>query len=175
MCIRDRALGFDANGTPNHWFADGDNIPTYSNTPVEDTRGWATSYDRGNIEDGTNISIVFGTDKGTVHRANGAETTSHAYNLNSLDFPDGVAILPGLFPGSLGEGTIIDQHIILLPGEGIDATTPVQLDALAATIPAPQIYHAGANLEGELFAIADRLSTLASESSVATDNLGSLA
>ncbi len=167
------ALGINSSGTPNQWFADGNNIPRYRNTPVRNTRGWATSYNRDNIRGGTNMSVIFGTDKGTVHWADGRETSNHGYRLNLLDFEGGAAILPGLYPGSLSEGAVIDQHILLLPGEGINSQTPKQLDALARSLPAPQVYHAEADLRGELVVIADRLSRLASESSVATDQLAS--
>ena len=165
------ALSFDGNGNPNHWFADGVNIPHYPNTPVANTRGWATSYDRDNISNGTNLSIVFGTDRGTLHQANGSERPNNSYNLNSMDFSGGMAILPGLYTGSLSEGAIIDQHMILLPGEGIDSTTAAQLDALAQRLPPPQVYQAGAQLEGELFAIADRLASLPDEPRIETDNI----
>ena len=168
------ALGINANGTPNHWYADGVNIPFYADLPVEDSRGWTVSYDRNNITNGRNIAVVFGTEKGTVHRADGSETSSRRFDLNLQDFVGGVAVLPGLYPGSLSEGAIIDQHIILLPGNGINAATPVQLDALSAHLPPPQVYHAGAELDGELSAIADRLSGLTNERRVATDNLARL-
>lgn len=168
------ALSIDASGNPDRWFADGQNIPRYLHTEVRDTRGWATSFVRQNSEGGNNISVVYGTDKGTVHHADGSETTSHNYQLNTLDFDGGMAILPALFPGSLSEGAIIDQHIILMPGESINASTPKQLDALADRLPPPRIYHAGAELGGELSAIANRLSNLTGESRVATDNLARL-
>ena len=168
------ALGINANGNPNNWFADGINIPHYPHTPVENTRGWAVSYNRDNLADGPTMSVVFGKDKGTVHRADGATTTSHRYNLNSMDFNGGMAILPGLLPGSLSEGAIIDQHLIFMPGNGIDGSTAAQLDALAGRLPPPQVYHAGAELDGELFAIADRLSSLKQEPRSATNNLGTL-
>jgi len=102
------------------------------------------------------------------------KTSSRRFDLNLQDFVGGVAVLPGLYPGSLSEGAIIDQHIILLPGNGINAATPVQLDALSAHLPPPQVYHAGAELDGELSAIADRLSGLTDEPRVATDNLARL-
>ena len=168
------ALSIDDNGNPDDWFADGRNIPNYPDEPVANTRGWATSYDRGDLDGGLTASIVFGTDKGTRHRADGLETSNHGFNFNSQDFAGGVAILPGLYPGSLNEGAIIDQHILFLPGSGIDSETPAQLDALAAQLPAPQIYRAGAELDGELSAIAVRLSGLADEPRVATDNLARL-
>jgi hypothetical protein len=168
------ALSIDANGNPNVWYADGYNIPYYSNTSVANTRGWATSYDRDNINNGTNLSIVYGTDKGTLHLANGSERPNNHYNLNLFDFSGGMAILPGLYTGSLSEGAIIDQHIILLPGEGIDSSTAAQLDALSQRLPPPQVYQAGAEIEGELFAIADRLSNLQDEPRVATDHIAPL-
>lgn len=168
------ALSINANGTPTQWFADGVNIPLYPFTPVEDTRGWAISYDRNRIYNSNNLAVIFGTDKGTVQRADGTVTDSHRFALNSMDFSGGMAILPGLLPGGLTEGAIIDQHLILLPGKGINGATPVQLDALAKRLPPPRVYHAGAELGGELVTIADRLSTLAAEPRLATDNLGRL-
>jgi hypothetical protein len=64
--------------------------------------------------------------------------------------------------------------MIFMPGNGIDDSTRAQLDALAALIPPPQVYQAGAPLDGELFAIADRLSTLHEEPSNGTEHLGVL-
>jgi Ca2+-binding RTX toxin-like protein len=168
------AIDISGRGNPNHWFADGRDIPHYPNTPVQETRGWATAYHRQTIRTSNNLSVVFGTDKGTVYRADGSETTSHQYNLNSFDFDGGLAILPGLYPGKLQQGSIIDQHLILLPGEGINASTPTQLDALAKQIPPPRIFHPGAELGDEISAIAIRLSTLTGERRVATDNIGPL-
>ena len=168
------ALSINSNGTPDQIFIDGRDIPAYPQTPVEETRGWALGFDRFNTRQGNNLAIVFGTDKGTVFRANGAETNSHRYNLNSLDFSGGFAVLPGLHPGSLGEGALIEQHLIFLPSQTINSGTAAQLDSLAAALPAPRIYHAGAQPHGDLAGIADRLSTLANESRVATDHLAGL-
>ena len=167
-------LSFDANGNPNRSFLDGHNIPRYQHTDVANTRGWATSFDRDNTTGGNNLSVVFGTDKGTVLQADGTEVDSRYYQLNTLDFEGGMGILPALFPGRLTEGSIIDQHLIFLPGQNINASTAAQLDALADEIPPPRTYLAGAELGGELADIADRLSTLTGERRVATDNIGRL-
>ena len=168
------ALSFDGNGNPNRSFLDGHNIPRYPHINVSNTRGWATSFDSQNTSGGNNLSVVFGTDKGTVQHADGTQTDSRFYQLNTLDFEGGMGILPALFPGSLSEGAIIDQHLILLPGQNINAATAAQLDALAEEIPPPRTYHPGAELSGELADIADRLSTLTGERRVATDNIGRL-
>ena len=167
------AFSIDANGNPDRWFADG-SIPNYPHIPVQNTRGWAVSYNRQNTASSQTLAVVFGTDEGTVHHANGSETAPRRFDLNSLDFAGGMAILPGLFPGSLGEGAIIDQHLVLLPGEGINSSTSARLDALAESLPPPRVYHAGAELGGELTDIADRLSTLTGERRVATDNIAKL-
>lgn len=167
------ALSINGNGAPSQTFVDG-SVPTYPEIPVEETRGWALGYDRFNASRGNNLAIVFGTDKGTVFRANGAATTNHRYNLNSLDFSGGFAILPGLRPGSLGEGSIIEQHLILLPNQTINAGTAAQLDALAQQLPAPRVFHPGVYPRNDLAPIAERLATLANQRSVATDHLARL-
>ena len=168
------AVSIDGNGNPDEFFVDGRNIPTYPRTPVADTRGWALGYDRFDEAEGNNLAVIFGTDVGTVFRADGSQTSNHQYRRNSLDFAGGWAILPGLLPGSLGAGAIIEQHLILLPGDTIDASTGAQLDALAELLPAPRVFHAGAELSGDLGAIATRLSTLSSENRTSTDHLAGL-
>ena len=168
------AFDISPNGTPNVWYADGFNIPHYSNTPVDNTRGWAMSYNRSELANGPTMSVVFGSEKAIFHDVDGSSTTRNGYRLNTMDFNGGMAILPGLYTDSLHEGAIIDQHMIFMPGNGIDDSTRAQLDALAALIPPPQVYQAGAPLDGELFAIADRLSTLHEEPSNGTEHLGVL-
>jgi Ca2+-binding RTX toxin-like protein len=168
------ALSIDARGNPDQWFTDGQDIPRYQHTNVRNTRGWATGFVRQNSGGGNNLSVVYGTDKGTVYRSDGSETTSHSYQLNTLDFAGGMAILPALFPGTLSEGAIIDQHLILLPRDNINSSTPIVLDALADQLPPPRVYHAGAELRGELSTIANRLSNLTGETRIATDNIGRL-
>ena len=168
------AVGIDSRGQPNKWYADGRDIPHYPQTPVQSTRGWAMAYDRDNIQSGRNMSLVFGTDKGTVFNANGSETTNHRYHLNSMDFDGGMAFLPAIFPGALTSGAIIEQHLVLMPGKGITSSTAPQLDALAKQIPAPRIFHAGAATDGEISAVANRLSSLANEPRVATDRIATL-
>ena len=169
------AVSIDGNGNPDEFFIDGRNIPGYQpRISVENTRGWALGYDRFDRDEGTNLAVVFGTDIGTVFSADGSETNNHQYARNSLDFRGGWAILPGLFPGSVGEGAIIETHLILLPGDTIDASTGAQLDALAELLPAPRVFHAGAQLSGDLNSIANRLSTLSSENRTSTDHLAGL-
>ena len=168
------AVSIDGNGRPNQSFVDGVNIPRYAHTDVSDTRGWAMSFDRSNRSSGNNLSVVFGTDKGTVYHPDGTETASPHYQLNMLDFEGGMGILPALFPGNIREGAIIDQHLVLLPGDSINASTAAQLDALAAEIPPPRTYHAGFEFNGEMLEIANRLSGLTNESRTATDHLASL-
>ena len=169
------AVNIDDNGNPNEFYFDGFNIPVYEpRISVENTSGWALGYDRFDKLRGNNLAIVFGTDIGTVFHADGSQTFRHQYSRNGLDFNGGWAVLPGLLPGSLGEGAIIEQHLILLPGDTIDASTGVRLDALAELLPAPRVFHAGAQLSGDLNSIATRLSTLSSESRTSTDHLAGL-
>ncbi len=169
------ALGIDSQGNPNHWYAEGVNIPHFPNTPVSQTRGWAMVYDRFNLNSGATMSVVYGKDQGTVHLPDGSTADPRWFNYNSMDFDGGIAINPGMATGTLPVGSIIDQTYILLPGQGIEAGTAQILDGLAATMPGPQVYHPGAAMDPELAEIANRLATLANESGAYTDNLGPLA
>ena len=169
------AVSINDNGDPDEFFRDGRDIPTYQpRVSVANTRGWALGYDRFDEDGGNNLAVVFGTDIGTVFHADGSLTSNHQYSRNGLDFRGGWAILPGLLPGSLGEGAIIEQHLILLPGDTIDSSTGSQLDALAEVLPAPRVFHAGAELSSDLGAIATRLSTLSGENQTSTDHLAGL-
>ena len=168
------ALNLDSKGNPNHWYADGKNIPYYPKTKVSDTRGWAIAYDRHSMADGAAIGLVFGTDSGTVHFANGDTGQPNRYALNSMDFDGGLAILPGLSIGEISAGTVVDQSFVLLPTHGLSGDTKIELDRLASEIAAPQIYLSGASTSAELSNIIDRLETLPAESGAQTDKLGQL-
>jgi hypothetical protein len=166
------ALDLDARGNPSQWYAKPRGIPNYPHWPVQTTRGWAIAYHRSKRAKGPNIAVVFGQDPGGVVLADGSPASAWRYDLNTMDFRNGLAILPGFWPGELPEGSIVDQTLIFVPGYGIDASTREMLDRLAASLPAPRAYHPGAPLQGELSIIADRLGTLAEEEGLPTDQLG---
>lgn len=168
------ALDLDARGNPSQWFAKPRSIPNYPHWPVETTRGWAIAYHRSKMAKGPNISVVFGRDRGGVVFPDGSQAASRRYDLNTMSFRKGLAILPGFWPGELPEGSVVDQSLIFVPAYGIDASTREMLDQLAALLPPPRAYHPGAPLSGELSIIADRLATLAEEEALPTDHLGVL-
>ena len=168
------ALGIDSAGNPNFWYADGQNIPNYPSLPVAQTRGWATVYNRDNLRGGGAVSVIFGRDQGTVNLVNGSQVDPRRFVLNSLDFEGGLAVLPGFWTGELPNGSIIDQSYIIMPQQGVQVGTAATLDALAAELPPPQVYHPGAQLDAELQEIADRLNGLKSETRVGTNQLGTL-
>lgn len=168
------ALDVNSSGTPTWFYINSRNIPHYPHWPALTTRGWAIAYHRSRILSGTMIAVVFGRDAGSVILPNGQTAAPRRYDLNTMDFSGGMAILPGYWPGSLPEGSLVDQSFIFLPGFGISATTPRMLDDLVNRLPPPCTYHAGAVLSGELSVIADRLSTLQTEKQTRTDSLGTV-
>lgn len=168
------ALSIDGQGRPTQWYKDSVNIPNYPAWPVIETRGWAMAYDRHKIAAGPNIAVVFGRDQGKVHLANGTTTNPRRFVFNSMDFSDGFAILPALWPASLPKGSIIDQSYILVPAHGISVTTAATLDALSDRLPAPQVHHPGTIYSGELSVLVDRLAELATAPRTITDHLGTV-
>lgn len=167
------AISIDAQGNPDVWWDDS-NIPYFPNTRVTDTRGWATVYDRDNLSSGPTMSVIFGNEEGVVHQSDDTTGDPRYFVYNSMNFDGGMAINPGLATWQMPVGTIIDQYYLMLPGQGMDATTPGVLDQLAETLPAPQIYHPGSTLPADLVPIADRLNNLTNESRTATDHIGTL-
>ncbi len=167
------AISIDAQGNPDVWWDDSQ-IPYFPNTRVNETRGWATVYDRDNLASGQTMSVIFGNEEGIVHKGDGTTGDPRYFVYNSMNFDGGMAINPGLATWQMPVGTIVDQYYLILPGQGIDAETPVVLDELAERLPAPQIYHPGSTLPADVAEIADRLSQLASESRTATDHIGTL-
>ena len=168
------ALGINPEGVPNHWYAEGFNIPNHQNQPVQDTRGWVTMYNRNNLANGTTMSVVFGENAGEIHLADGSITDMRRFLFNSLDFDNGVAINPALWTAGLPAGSVIDQSYLLIPGQGIQAGTGAMLDSLSSALTPPQVYHPGAQLDDELADIVNRLIDLTSESQVETDHLGQI-
>lgn len=168
------ALGISPQGVPNHWYANGQNIPNHQNQPIGETRGWAMVYDRNNVSGGATMSVIHGLDAGTVHRADGSTVPMRRMLFNSLDFDTGIAFDTALWPASLPAGSIIDQSYIMVPGRGIQPANGSMLDTLATELPPPQVYHPGAAMDAEMAAIADRLAGLAQETGYATDQLGTI-
>ncbi len=166
------AIGIDAQGQPNNWYANNQNIPTHQNQPIAETRGWATVYDRNNLAGGTTASVVFGENAGTINLADGTTTPMRRFLFNTLDFDTGVAVNPALWTAELPAGSIIDQSYIIYPGRGIQDGTGQLLDTLSAELPPPQVYHPGATMDAELTAIVDRLSGLDNEPSQRTNQIG---
>lgn len=164
----------DAQGNPNVWYANNYNVPTYPKIPVDQTRGWAMVYDRFNQQNAATMSVVFGKDPGNEHLADGSSIEPRFFRYNSMDFDTGMVINPGLSAWNLPAGSLIDQHYLFLPGQGITSDTPVMLDGLAERLPAPQIYHPGSTLPQDVEAIANRLNQLNGQSGIATDHIGTL-
>ncbi len=168
------ALSIDGQGNPTQWYADSVNIPHYPSWPVANTRGWAMAYDRFNMNSGQTMSVVYGQDPGQVYLSDGTITGPRRFVLNTMDFAGGLAILPALWPAPLPTNSIIDQSFIFVPTQGITGNTPATLDALSDRLPAPRVFHPGADLDAELAVIALRLQNLADQPYTRTDNLGTL-
>jgi hypothetical protein len=166
------ALNLDGQGNPTWWYADSKNIPMYPHWPVAITRGWAIAYDRDKKSSGPIVAVVFGRDAGVVVLSDGSTRFPWRYDLNSMDFKGGLAILPGYWPDSLPEGSVVDLSFIFMPAYGLRSTTGAMLDDLADRLPAPRTYHPGAPMSDDLSIIVDRLSTLEYENKTRTDQLG---
>ena len=164
----------DSQGNPDVWFANGYNIPTYPKVPVDETRGWAMVYDRFDQKNSATMSVIFGKNPGKEHRSDGSSIEPRFFRYNSMDFDTGMVINPGLSAWNLPAGSLIDQHYLFLPGQGMNSGTPVMLDGLAERLPAPQIYHPGANLPKDVADIANHLTRLNQQSGIPTDHIGTL-
>ena len=160
------ALGLDAAGTPNWWYRAGFNIPNYPQFDADVTKGYAVAYNEQAPNDSSALAIVYG--QGDIV----SDGSSDVHQLNSLDWNNGLAALPGLHLYDVDTGTIIDQSVFLVAREGLDAELSSLLTQLAAEAPAPVVYDPQTAFSGELADIVARLNQQVGER---TDELGRLA
>ena len=159
------ALGLSAVGTPNWWYRHQFNIPQYPFMDVENTNGYAVVYKETDPTGSDAVGIVFGTKTVESH------SPLDSYVLNSLDWNNGIGILPAIQAKStVVANSIVDQTLYIVPRQGLSAEMSSLLTTLASEIPAPHIYEPN-NIPVELEGIYATLMTNASVSGTSTDHL----
>ncbi|MCE5276881.1 MAG: PEP-CTERM sorting domain-containing protein [Planctomycetaceae bacterium] len=163
------ALGLDAAGNPNWWYRAGYNIPMYPGFDVDtQTNGYAVVYDEDAYASSTAVGLVFGK------RQIVSDGSADKYEVNSMDWNNGIGILPGLTMYDVAEGSIIDQTILLVPRRQLDAGMRDLLVSLVGQVPAPVLCAPGTTFTGELAMIVSRLSGYVDASGQRTDHLGGM-
>ena len=145
------ALSLDASGTPNWWYRAGFNIPRYPQFDVASTKGYAVAFNEQTPFDSTALGVVFG------RQPVASSGASDVHRFNSMDWNNGIGLLPGMHLYDVDTGTIIDQTLYLVPRAGLDAETSDLLTDLATQVSAPAVYRPGTIFQGELDHIVRRL------------------
>jgi hypothetical protein len=162
------ALAVNANGTPTWWYKAGYNIPNYPNFAVSNTHGYAVVYKISSPSTSTAVGLVYG--QGQVAPAGAGNT----HVLNSMDWNNGIAILPALNLNDVALGSVIDVTVALVPRRTLTSDMASQLTALVPQIPAPVVYPSNTTFSGELAYIVPQLQANLNQSGQRTEHLAAL-
>jgi hypothetical protein len=167
------ALSLDGEGRPEWWYEIGHNLPRYPNWPVQETKGYAVVFHARDAEKHDAVGVVYGAAPMQVNHQPAPEGDD--FDLNSMGWDDGIAVLPDLYLNDVKPGSVIDQWIYLVPRHHLDAALGAQLAALAKEIPPPQLYPPETRFEGDLAKIVEELTTNVSAKGVRTEHLAKMA
>lgn len=167
------AVSVDGAGQPLWWYQAGQTIPQYPGFPVETTPGYAVVYQTPGSASHPAVGLVFGP-KQPCAWDKGACVPTGKYVLNSMDWNNGIGVLPGITLTGLEVGSVIDQYLILVPGLGLDAALAARLQAAVPLVPAPRIFAPSAVVAPPLSDWINRLAAQEQASGVRTDHLSAL-
>jgi len=106
------------------------------------------------------VGLVYGTKQfsACVNGKCTLEGNGGYYELNSLVFDVGICVLPGLHPGQLQAGDIIDQQLIIVPRVNFDDQLVPNLLAAVDEVAPPVLYrNSDKNMSPDLLEIVNNL------------------
>ena len=160
------ALGLDEQGNPKQIFPVGAGFPHYPKIPAGQTAGWAVVFNQHNLTNSPCIAVVFGRENPLAHVGK--------HELNLMQWQDGVAVLPKAIFHTVEPGSVLEQSLALVFRSRLDSCLPGQLDALARTIPPPNLWCPTGERTREVVGIAEKLAGNETVVGVRTEHLGSL-
>jgi len=88
------------------------------------------------------VGLVYGIKQFFTCIDNGCSVggNSARYVLNSMGFDVGICVLPGMEPGPLKVGDVIDQHLILVPGTYLNSEFMSEISNAVPTVVPPTLY-----------------------------------
>jgi hypothetical protein len=174
------ALSLDDAGRPDWWYRAEDNIPYYQYLPATDSFGYALIYQESTWPTTPVIGLVFGTRDVTIAPDPELAATGGRHVFNSMGWGEntpedqGIALLPALQLFSVPSQSVIDYTYYLVPRPSADAGLKPELEALAASAPAPALYGPHHVFSGELGEIVATLGGNLGAGGVRTDHLAAL-
>jgi hypothetical protein len=168
------ALSIDPAGKPDLWYRAGQNLPAYPHLKVETTKGYAVVFNSTDPARHTAVALVYGTKQIPASPDSPRDALPNDYILNSMEWDNGIAVLPALSLHDLKTGTILDQTLYLVPRPAMDAEMAALLGQLAKAPPAPAAYPPGAHFTGELSQIATTLKANLPQPGHRTDHLATI-
>lgn len=166
------ALGLAPDGAPTWWYKAGQNLPTYPQIDVSTTSGFALVFNSVAPSDPV-VGVLFGTRAPCRYVAGECvETGGHV--LNSMEWNNGIGVLPGLHLTDVETGVVVETYMVLAPSRALMSGLPDQLYALAPTIPAPRLLEPGAALSPALAELVETLAELPAQQGTRTEHLGPL-
>ncbi len=175
------ALSLDGAGRPDWWYRAEDNIPYYQYLPATDSFGYAVIYQESAWPVNPVIGLVFGTQDVSIAPDPELAGTSGRHVFNSMGWGEntpedqGIALLPALQLFNVPSQSVIDYTYYVVPRPSADAGLKPELEALAASAPAPALYGPSHVFSGELGEIVALLGRNLAAPGVRTDHLADLA
>lgn len=161
-------LSLEESGKSAWGYQAGKNLPKYPQLRVEKTQGYAVVHASQDAEKRAAIGLVYGTKQ--VQVAADPSNQANVYQLNMMEWNDGIAILPGIWLHDIAAGTLVDQTLAVVPRHNLDKDIARLLKAIVPNIPAPAVYPAAA-LPADLQDIAAELNANLSAQGERTEHL----
>lgn len=166
------AVVLDVAGAPSWWYKAGVNLPHYPSIDVTTTEGYGVGF-RGDALASTAVGLAFGAAHPCRYVAEECLDVG-AYALNTMDWDNDLAVLPGLSLVDLQPGQLLDQYLVLAPTHGLTASYAADLRTAAQAIPPPRVLDADAVLPADWVDLAATLATLPGQAGTRTDHLAPL-
>lgn len=169
------AYALGVSGTkPNWWYIAGSNIPSYPNTPVASTNGYALAYDANDTESGEVFGLAFGKRNPEIISSGTVNPGVKNMVLNSMTWDTGFGILPAVNIDCFSEGDMLDVTQLIVLGKGITEELMNVITTYQSKLPAPKLWKHGCRMNQPEQEILDNLKGLKSQSGIRTDHLARL-
>jgi hypothetical protein len=163
------SLGLDGNGSPKAWwYSAGYNIPRYPFLKATNTNGYAVVFKNGSTINRPVIGVVFG--KNELQTFNTSATGTHHFN--SMDWNNGIGVLPALLLKDVEPGSIIEQQLYIVPTNNSNANFKNLLGTLVTNVGAPKLYGPSYSFTGEIARIKSELDKNVTITGTKTNLLG---
>lgn len=158
------AVTANTSGVPAWWYRCGFNIPNYPAFAVGTTAGYGIAYVESGYSTKICAAICFGTNEPACW-TNGVSYPYGHHVLNSLEWNNGLGILPAIRDIDVPTDAVLDVRVAIVVGDGLNGNFMSRVNFVYPKLPAPRIIMPWTTVDGDLTNIINTLKTIRTNSS----------